>query len=135
MSRWVSSAWIRTPSSKFRLRPVQEGHHQGIAGLDAGYQVLPAGALEGLAAGHVGEDQLGPNAVVGQQPELGLQIPGIIVGLADAGVAVGDWQRGHGEASGESAVGPGVQQTGVFEHLALASLPSFAQVFNNPVQQ
>ena len=28
-----------------------------------------------------------------------------------------------------------VQKTGVVEHLALASLPSFGQVFNNPVQQ
>ena len=98
MSWRVSSAWMCTPSLKFRLSPVEEGHHQGIAGPEAGHQFLPAAAFEGVPAGYVGEDQLGPDAVLGQEPELGVQVIGIVVGLGDAGVAVGHGQHGHGES-------------------------------------
>ena len=92
------------PVLKRPAEPIQEGHHQSIPRLDMGHQVLPARALEGTPAGDVGKDQLRADAVVGQQPELGGQILGVIVGLADPGVAVGDGVGGH-VAMGNSGAG------------------------------
>ena len=118
--------------------PVQESHRQGIAGPETGHQFLPAGAPQGAAGGDVGKDQVFTDAVVGQQAELGLQVPGIVVGLADPGVAIGDGERGHGNQAASAGQRPpvgSVQKTGVFEHPAPGSLASFCQVFNNPVQQ
>ena len=89
MSRAVSSAWIRTPSSKVAAEPVQERDDDGVAGLDRAHQVPPARAIHGAAAGHVGENQVLAYAVVGQQAQLRVQVLGIVVGLADPGVAVG----------------------------------------------
>ena len=37
----------------------------------------------------------GPLSVVGQNPQLGFQVPGVVVGFADLGVTVGDWKHGH----------------------------------------
>ena len=87
---------------------VQEGHHDGILGLDPGHQVLPAITVHGAAAGRVGKYQVLPDAVGCQLPELGLQVPAFVVSLADPGVAVGDWDHSHL-----------VQQTGVFERLPI----------------
>ena len=73
------------PVLEVPAQPVQEGHHQGIAGPETGHELLPAGAPQGAAGGDVGKDQVLTDAVVGQQPELGLQVPGVVVGPADPG--------------------------------------------------
>ena len=61
----------------------KEGYDYGVAGLDPRHQVHPTDSVHGTAAGHVGENQLFPNAVVGQKPQLGFQVPGLIVSFAD----------------------------------------------------
>ena len=126
------------PVFEVPAQPVQEGHRQGIAGPETGHQFLPAGAPQGAAGGDVGKDQVFTDAVVGQPAELGLQVPGLIVGLADPGVAIGDGEQGHGNQAASAGQRPpvgSVQKTGVFEHPHHASHASFGQVFNNPVQQ
>ena len=122
MFRLGRSAWMATPSSKFRLKPVQKGHDDGIAGLDAGHQVLPAGTVHGPAAGLVGEDQVPPDAVGIKLPQLRLQVLGVVVGLADPGVAVGYWSHG-------------VQKTGVFERGPNPPPAILQRVCNNYVQE
>ena len=112
------------PLLEIAAEPVQEGDDDGIAGLDPGHQVPPARAVHGAAAGLVGEDQVPPDAVGVKLPELGLQVLGVVVGLADPSVAVG--YRNHGNS---------VHKTGVFGHLRRTSLPTLARVSNNPVQQ
>ena len=57
MSRCANSAWMRTPSSKFRLNWSGKPP-QWCRRLDPGRQILPAGTLRDVTAGHVGEDQL-----------------------------------------------------------------------------
>ena len=64
-------------------------------GPDHLHQLLPAGAGQGAAAGHVSVDQVGPDAVDVEEAELGLQVPGLVVGLADPGVAVGEGVGDH----------------------------------------
>ena len=47
--------------------PVQKGNHDRVSLLDLAHQLLPAGTLQVSAARHVGEDQVGPDAVLGQE--------------------------------------------------------------------
>ncbi len=44
-------------------------------------------------AGHVGENQIGPDAVLCQKHEVGAQVLGLVVGLADAGVSIGYYDQ------------------------------------------
>ena len=80
--------------------PIEEGCNYGVSLLDSGHQFLPAGTLQIAAAGHVGIDQVGPDAVLGQDHELGVQILGLVVGLADAGIPVGDCNQYRGLSTG-----------------------------------
>ena len=64
MSRAVSSAWIRTPSSKLRLNRSRNATAMVPPGLDRAHQLPPARAIHGAAAGHVGENQVLAYAVV-----------------------------------------------------------------------
>ena len=73
--------------------PVKECHHDSVSLLDPGHQFLPSGTLQAAAAGHAGMDQVAPDTVFGQDQELGVQVPGLVVGFADAGVAVGYWEE------------------------------------------
>ena len=68
-------------------------------GLDPGHQVSPARAVHAAAAGGVGEDILLADAVCLQFLELRLQVLGLVVSLADPGVAVGDGDHRHGVVS------------------------------------
>ena len=134
----VRSAWMRTPSSKFRLNRSRKATARVSPDRETGHQFPPAGAPQGAAGGDVGKDQVFTDAVVDQQAELGLQVPGLVVGLADPGVAVGDGEQGHGNQAASAGQRPSagsVQKTGVFEHPPPAPRASFGQVFNNPVQQ
>ena len=101
---------------------VQEGYHQGIAGPETGHEFLPAGAPQGAAGGDVGKDQVLTDAVAGQQPELGFLIPGLVVGLADPGIAIGDGESGNGNqaASASHRSLGSVQKTSGFRRTAAA---------------
>ena len=44
---------------------------------------------------HVGIEQIAPDAVLGQEHELGIKVLELVVGLADAGLAVGDCNHCH----------------------------------------
>ena len=64
-----------TPSSAIlRHRSIWsgEGDNDSIAKLDPGHEVELAGRFHGPAAGHAGENQVSPDAVVGQNPQLDL---------------------------------------------------------------
>ena len=96
MSRAVSSAWIRTPSSKLRLNRSRNATTMVSPGWTGPIRSRQPRAIHGAAAGHVGENQVLAYAVVGQQAQLRVQVLGIVVGLANPGVAVGNWEHVHG---------------------------------------
>ena len=51
------------------------------------------GTVHGDASGSVGESQIIADPMVGQQAQLRVQVLGIVAGLADRGLAVGDWEN------------------------------------------
>ena len=96
MSRAVSSAWIRVPSPKLRLNRSRNATTMVSPGWTGPIKSRHRRAVHGAAAGHVGENQVLAYAVVGQQAQLRVQVLGIVVGLADPGVAVGNLENVHG---------------------------------------
>ena len=125
---------MRTPSLKFRLNRSRKATARVSPGRRRDSSSCQPARRRVRPVAMSAKDQVLTDAVVGQQAELGLQVPGLVVGLADPGVTVGHGEQGHGNQAASAGQRPplgSVQETGVFEHLALASLPSFAQVFNN----
>ena len=74
MSRAVSSAWIRTPSSKLRLNRSRNATTMVSPGWTGPIRSRQPRAIHGAAAGHVGENQVLAYAVVGQQAQLRVQV-------------------------------------------------------------
>ena len=85
----VISAWIFTPSSKFRLNRFQPCDDNGVNRPNPGHQFVPGGSGHGSAGSFIGEDVLLPDSELLQYVELRLKVPGGIAGLAIPGVAVG----------------------------------------------
>ena len=74
ISRWARSAYMSTPSSKFRLNPVLPADNDGVAGLDALQALLPARSLQSGPGLVVDENKITAEAALGQLAELRLQV-------------------------------------------------------------
>ena len=95
MSCSSSSVCKRTPSSKFRLNRSMKATAMVSPGRATSTSCCQPERARERPDATVAVYQVGPDAVFVEEAELGLQVPGLVVGLADPGVAVGDGVVGH----------------------------------------
>ena len=87
-----SSSMVLSPSERFRA-PVQPRDHDHVAGLERLPERRPRRAAHVPARGHVGEDAVVPEPVVGEDAALGGQ-PARALRLGDPDVAEYRWVHG-----------------------------------------